>query len=219
MVTIEGVINKSIEVLNKELGKYRIKVKKFLAKGTTSFVFLGEFGGSDVIIKYQRPDSPRRNLEKEAKILEILKGSGITGELILYGKIDDREVLVREYLNGLHLMEVENIERHHLFRIAEKTYKLDTLGIDHGQIQGGKHILVGKDDIWLIDFEKASMNRKPRNLTSAMSMLFLGNNIVSRRISEKFNITESFREEMRKALKYYKRNGDPREVFELIATL
>ncbi|AEC52797.1 hypothetical protein PNA2_1882 [Pyrococcus sp. NA2] len=215
---IDEMINKIIDNLNKALGEHGIKVQKFLAKGTTSFVFLGEINGERVIIKYQRGDSPRRNFRREAEILKILEGQDITGRLILYGTIENREVLVREYLEGIHLI-TSDIEKHHIIKIGEKTYKLDKLGIDHGQIQGGKHILVSPTDIWIIDFEKASTVRRPKNLTSAMAMLFLGNNSISRRVISKFNLTGDFLKEMKDALRFYKKTKDPSRVFELLSTL
>ncbi|CAB49754.1 serine/threonine protein kinase [Pyrococcus abyssi] len=215
---IGEMIREDIETLNRELAKYGIRVEKFLAKGTTSFVFLGSYANRPVIVKFQRSDSPRRNLKKEAEILKMLEGENITGELVLYDEIKGREVLVREFIEG-ELLINSDIERKHVISIAEKTYRLDRLGIDHGQIQGGKHIIVAPTDVWLIDFEKASMNRKPRNLTSAMAMLFLGENRIAERITKKFNVNKKFREELLVALREYKKSGNPKRIFDVLSTL
>ncbi|WP_367884055.1 hypothetical protein [Thermococcus sp. JCM 11816] len=48
-----------------------------LAKGgTTSLVFTGVLGGRKVVIKLQRPDSPRSNFEKEAELTKIASTFG-----------------------------------------------------------------------------------------------------------------------------------------------
>ena len=153
------------------------------SKGTTSLIFLGRLENKDVIIKLERRDAPRRNFQREVKILRFLEGKGITPHLIDYGTFENREFLVREFAKGEPILYAIP-KKKHLLKILEKMYKLDTLGIDHGQIQGGKHIIIG-NDVWVIDFEKASLKRKTKNLTSAMAMIFLNENSISRRVREK----------------------------------
>ncbi|ASJ16909.1 serine/threonine protein kinase [Thermococcus chitonophagus] len=214
---LQEIIEDEIRKLKPILSDYGVELERFLAKGTTSYVFLGTLGGKKVVVKYQRPDSPRKTLGREAKILEILQGKDITGDLVLYTKIERREVLVREYVEGELLINLTP-RKEDILRIAEKAYALDTLGIDHGQIQGGKHIIIGKD-VWIIDFEKASTQRRPKNLTSAMAMLFLSDNVISRRISKEYGITDEFRESLRLALREYKTSRNLKRVVEVLSTL
>ncbi|WP_372818603.1 serine/threonine protein kinase [Pyrococcus kukulkanii] len=217
MYMLQEIIKDEIRKLKPILSNYGIKLERFLAKGTTSYVFLGTFNEEKVVIKYQRPDTPRKTLGREAHILEILRGRNITGDLIFYTQIKGRELLVRKYVDGELLINTLP-KKEDILKIAEKAYVLDILGIDHGQIQGGKHIIIG-NDVWIIDFEKASTRRKPRNLTSAMAMLFLSNNVISRRISIKYGITGDFKEMLRSALREYKVSKDIKKVMEVLSIL
>ncbi|ASJ08076.1 serine/threonine protein kinase [Thermococcus siculi] len=186
------------------------------AKGTTSLIFTAKLDEKNVIIKLQRPDSPRQNFAREAKIIKALEPFDVTPSLVAYGSFEGLEYLIREFAEG-EIIFYADLEKRHLFEIAEKTALLDRLGLDHGQIQGGKHIIIG-ERVYLIDFEKANW-RKPKNLTSAMAMIFLNDNYISRRVREKFGIERDFLEEMRGELRVYKRTGKPSGILALLSRL
>jgi putative serine/threonine protein kinase len=185
------------------------------SKGTTSLVFLGEFKGRRAIVKLQRPDSPR-SIAPEAKILKTIEPFRIAPPLLFTGTFESLPYLVREFAEGEPLLYAD-LEKRHLFRIAEKTALLDRLYLDHGQMQGGKHIIIG-DEVHIIDFEKANW-RKPNNLTSAFSMLFVGKNAISERLYRKFGLDEGFREEVKEALREYKRTGKLSRLLGLLSGL
>ncbi|MBO8173993.1 MAG: phosphotransferase [Thermococcus sp.] len=215
---IECLISRErIERFKKFMREKGIEELTFYSKGTTSLVFLGKIGEKKVIVKLEREDTPRKNFKREAEILKLLEGHDIAPELIDYGTFEGKEYLVREFAEGEPLLYAD-IEKHHLIEIAKKTHKLDVLGIDHGQIQGGKHIIIGKT-VWIIDFEKASTRRKPKNLTSAMAMLFLNENAISKRIRKKFGINKEFLAELRKALREYKESKNVKKILTLISSL
>lgn len=186
------------------------------AKGTTSLIFRARLDEKNVIIKLQRPDSPRQNFAREAGIIRAVEPFGVTPPLVTYGVFEGLEYLVREFAEGEIILHAE-IEKRHLFEIVEKTALLDRLSLDHGQIQGGKHIIIG-ERVYLIDFEKANW-RKPKNLTSAMAMLFLSDNYISRRIRKKFGIDGYFLREMRNELGVYKRTGRLSGLLSLLSRL
>ena len=186
------------------------------AKGTTSLIFMARLGEKNVIVKLQRPDSPRRNFRREAEIVRAIEPFGITPPLVDYGEFEGLEYLIREFAEGEVILRAD-LEKGHIFEIAEKTALLDRLGLDHGQIQGGKHIIIG-ERVYLIDFEKANW-RKPKNLTSAMAMIFLNDNHISRRVREKFGIGRDFLEEMREELKAYKKTGRLSGLLDLLSRL
>lgn len=211
------ISQKELEKFKGFLEKRGIKLEKFYSKGTTSLIFLGKWRNKEVIIKLERLDTPRKNLQREANILRVLKGHEISPLLIDYGMFNNREFLVREFAIGEPLLYTTP-EKDHLLQILEETYKLDLLGIDHGQIQGGKHIIIG-DHVWIIDFEKASLRRKPKNVTTAMAMIFLNNNVISKRVREKFKINPMFLETLRKELKQYKETKNIEKIKELLCGL
>ncbi len=191
------------------------EIKQY-AKGTTGLIFKGRMGEKEVIIKLQRPDSPRQNFAREANIIRALEPFDVAPPLVDYGTFEGLQFLIREFAPGEMVLHAD-IEKCHLFEIAEKTALLDRVGLDHGQIQGGKHIIIG-ERVYLIDFEKAGW-RKPRNLTSAMAMLFLNDNYISRRVREKFGIGRGFLEDMIEELREYKRTGRISGVLSLLSRL
>ncbi|WP_456367402.1 serine/threonine protein kinase [Thermococcus sp.] len=186
------------------------------AKGTTSLIFRGRLGNREVVIKLQRPDSPRRNLGKEVKFTFMASLFGVSPPPLSSGSFKGLPYMIREFAEGEPILFAD-LEKKHLVGIALKTALLDRLGIDHGQIQGGKHIIIG-GDVYIIDFEKSGF-RRPKNLTSAMAMIFLGSNSISRRVSEKFEIDSEFKEEMKTALRAYKRSGTLSRLLELLSSL
>lgn len=198
------------------LGERGFEALTPFSKGTTSLILKGKMHERDVIIKLARPDSPRRNLSREAEIIRMLEGRGITPPLIEYGTFEGLEYLIREFAPGEPVLYAD-VEKQHLIGIVRKTALLDALGIDHGQIQGGKHLIIGRD-VWIIDFEKAGF-RKPKNLTSAVAMLFLNSNLISRRIRAKFGLDEDFLELLRRAAAEYKRRGDAGGIISLLSGL
>ncbi|MDN5320261.1 MAG: putative serine/threonine protein kinase [Thermococcaceae archaeon] len=210
------ISQKELEKFKELLGKRGIKLEKFYSKGTTSLVFTGNAEGKKVIIKLERADSPRKNFKREAEILKFLEREEITPRLVDYGVFEGREFLVREFAEGEPLLYATP-QKKHILEILEKTYKLDVLGVDHGQIQGGKHILIG-DAVWIIDFEKAGF-RKPKNVTSAMAMIFLNDNIIAKRVREKFNLDTRFLNALREALREYKRTKNIEKIKELLSSL
>ncbi|WP_297499611.1 serine/threonine protein kinase [Thermococcus sp.] len=197
----------------KERGFSRIE---FLSKGTTSLVFRAHLGGKEVVVKLARPDSPRKNSSREAEIIRAIEPFRVTPPLIEHGTFNGLDYIVRGFAEGREILKAR-LKRRHFFEIAMKTATLDRLGLDHGQMQGGKHIIVG-ETVWIIDFEKANW-RKPNNLTSAMSMIFVGKNAVSERVYDDFNLDEGFREEMRDVLREYKRTGRLSSVLDVLSRL
>ncbi|WP_054840794.1 hypothetical protein [Thermococcus peptonophilus] len=217
-MTFEHIISsKRLEEFLRHLAEEGVGGVEPLAKGgTTSLVFTGVLGGRKVVIKLQRPDSTRSNFEKEAELTKIASTFGITPPIMELGEFEGLTYLIREFADGEPILFAE-VEKRHLFRIVEKTALLDRLGIDHGQIQGGKHIIIG-EDVYMIDFEKAGF-RKPNNLTSAMAMIFIGENAISKRVREKFGLDEKFREEMKDTLRHYKRTGSLLRLLSLLSSL
>ncbi len=186
------------------------------SKGTTGLVFLGEFRGKRVVVKLQRPDSPRQNFAREAEIIRAIEPFGVTPPLVAYEEFEGLEYLIREFAKGEIILRAD-VEKRHIFEIVEKTALLDRLGLDHGQIQGGRHVIIG-ERIWIIDFEKANW-RKPKNLTSAMAMLFLNDNLISKRIRRKLGVGEDFLSVLREELSKYKRTGRLSGLLSLLSDL
>ena len=80
--------------------------------------------------------------------------------------------------------------------------KLDIMGIDHGQLSNlRKHAVVAEGKPWIIDFESAGTERRPRNVTTAAQYLFVGG-ALSPALRRTFGVTET--EALKKLLADYK---------------
>jgi putative serine/threonine protein kinase len=59
--------------------------------------------------------------------------------------------------------------------ILNQCYKMDIIHLDHGELSNAsKHVIIRNSD-WksiIIDFESASRNRRPNNLTSIFQFIF-----------------------------------------------
>lgn len=165
--------NKNLEHIFDDLGVKLIPFgeKKIfgvpvLGKGWSSIVIYGAYKKKEVAVKIQRTDSNRISLGKEASFLRITNTYGI-GPTLYY---EGGSFLLLEYIRGEPIRKI-SAKKEDIVSFLEQCHRLDLLGIDHGQIQGGKHLIIGKKR-WIIDFEKAGY-RTPRNVSSLISEIFL----------------------------------------------
>ncbi|MBU7017402.1 MAG: serine/threonine protein kinase [Theionarchaea archaeon] len=179
-------------------GKNRISGIPILGKGWSSLVVYGIFDNRKVAVKIQRKDSHRISLAREASILRTTNDYGI-GPLLY---VEGNKFLVLEYADGDPVGE-STMKKEHILTFLEQCHQLDLLNIDHGQIQGGKHLLVGRKS-WIIDFEKAGY-RTPKNVTSLISELFLKKTVSAQRMCIHYGVDP---EELMDAAHNYKRDFD-----------
>ncbi|MCS7098091.1 MAG: protein kinase [Candidatus Methanomethyliaceae archaeon] len=163
-----------IDVLLSE-GRVDIGKFKVVGKGCVGIVLLGILNGEKVAIKVLRSDANRTSLEGEGAILKLVNEAGIGPKLI---SVKDT-VIVMEYIEGEFLPNWLRNEKNSekiikiIREILEQCYKLDVMGIDHGELSNPKeHIIVKNERVVIIDFETASLHRKCRNLSSIISYLF-----------------------------------------------
>ncbi|MGB9728354.1 MAG: hypothetical protein ACPL1B_00515 [Thermoprotei archaeon] len=177
-----------------------------LGKGTTSIVTFGLINNSVVALKILRCDSNRESLEREAKILQLVNNVGVGPKLILYSK----NFLVIEFVKGRTLDEIllngsfTCISRT-LDKLFLQCFKLDSIGIDHGELSTPKkHIYVYRCNPIIIDFETASFSRRPSNLTAIIGHVFFKKTLISERIRSLFKLDNLRLQKLRENLKLYK---------------
>ena len=206
--------NEPLEKILKDLGVELIpfgKKKVFgipiLGKGWSSLVVYGTFNRKKVAVKIQRKDSHRISLAREASILRITNNYGI-GPLLYY---EGKNFLILEYLEGTPIREFE-VRKEHALSFLEQCHTLDLLKIDHGQIQGGKHLLIGKK-CSIIDFEKAGF-RTPRNVSSLVSELFLKETESAQRMRTQIHVDK---EKVIESIKEYKKTRNITGIRSLVS--
>ncbi|KYK38882.1 MAG: hypothetical protein AYK18_00450 [Theionarchaea archaeon DG-70] len=187
-------------------GEKKIFGVPVLGKGWSSIVIYGMFRGKKAAVKIQRADSHRISLKREASFLRIVNEHEIGPVLYHEGE----NFLIMEYLEGIPIRETV-IEKKHIISFFEQCNVLDLLKIDHSQIQGGKHLIVG-EKCWIIDFEKAGY-RTPRNVSSLISELFLKKTAFARELKARFCIDKDY---LIAAIRQYKHCFDGKVILDAL---
>lgn len=179
-----------------------------LGKGHVGVVVAAHTGTGRVALKIRRMDADRPGMRHEREMLRRANAMGVGPRLI-----DATEnFLLMEFIEGRLLPEwMEELTGrgtrariHRVLRaLLEQCWILDEAGLDHGELsRAPKHIIVDRDDnLWIVDFETASIARRVSNVTSICQYLFVGSR-VAKTIKRKFGKIN--REELIEALRNYK---------------
>ncbi len=186
-----------------------------LGKGYVGLVVVAHLNGAKAALKIRRIDADRSGLQHEAEMLNkantIKVGPtmfSVTKNFLLMQLIEGNSLP-----NWLETQGENEGLRQILREILEQCWRLDNVGLDHGELSHApKHLIVDHQQMpWIVDFETASINRKPANITGVCQFLFTSNGAVARAIAE--ILGERNRENLVGALRAYKR-GRLRENFE-----
>ena len=173
-----------------------MNVIKKLAKGWTSEIYLVERNGKKLVLKQQKKEKCNRPkmVEKEVENLKLANSVGLGPRLIDFD-LEERWVLM-EYIEGPTFNEwlfekkpaKKQLEKF-LKELFKQVEKLDSVGLDHGQLAGkGKNILVRRGKPVIVDFEKASTNRKTHNRTQLEAFIYRNpHSAITKRIREILN--------------------------------
>lgn len=196
-----------------EIGGCRV-----LGKGCNSIVLRAIYRGAEAVVKVLRLDAQRQSLSHEAEILKAANGVGVGPRLYL----SLGWAIVEEYVPGIGLegfLEAAvahgrpALLRYVLARLILKCHALDTAGIDHGELsRAHRHVIVSPDyEPRIIDFESASMSRRPRNTTSITQYVFY-RSAAGRRLLEAAGLGDR----LLNSLREYKRSGDEEALKSLL---
>ena len=207
-------------------GPTKICELKILGKGHSGIVLkVSTCSKKTMALKIRRIDSRRKDSltevynQKLANLEEI--GPQIienTNDLILMELITGKGIY--DWLQDpttFHLVTSTNIINI-VTEILQQCYRLDILHLDHGELTRiDNHVMVsGNNQISLIDFESASTNRKPCNVTSASQALLLSGGSISKKICKFIDLKDP--EFLLNSLKKYKKRKN-RQNFEDILSL
>jgi len=158
-----------------------------LGKGVVGIVVIGVMGHRRIAVKIRRVDARRANLIHEAELLKAANSLSV-GPRCLGGTAD---VLAMELVEGLSLpLWLESLKgrgrrarvRSVVRALLEQCLRMDAYGLDHGELsRAPKNVIVSSEDSPIIlDFESASLMRRPSNFTSLAQYMFLGGSIAKR---------------------------------------
>ena len=146
-------------------GKYRV-----LGRGWSSNVFLARWGQRLVAVKLLRPDSRRKSMLWEGIVWSIASLYSIAPRLHTL----DRYFLVVDWIQGPRLENYTPKTRLEAIfvvrRLLLKAYLLDKLKIRHGELArpGGQVLIdtsVHPPEPYIIDYDSATINKRPGNFT------------------------------------------------------
>ena len=192
-------------------GPLKIDRLSVLGKGVVGIVVIGVKGNRRIAVKIRRVDARRASLIHEAELL-MSANSLKVGPECLGGTAD---VLAMEFIEGLSLpLWLESLTgRGRKARVGsvvkpllEECFRMDTYGLDHGELsRAHKNVIVSNDDgARILDFESASLVRRPSNFTSLTQYLFLGGSI-AKKMAKVLGPVD--RDELLKCLRDYKAGG------------
>jgi putative serine/threonine protein kinase len=168
-------------------GRLKTDHLSVLGKGVVGIVIAGVRKSGPIALKIRRVDARRPSLTHEAELLKTANSLGIGPECL--GGTPD--VLAMELVEGLSLplwlkslkgrgrkARVSGVAK----QLLEQCLRLDAFGLDHGELsRAHKNVIVSNNDIpMILDFESASLTRRPSNFTSLAQYLFLGGSIAAK---------------------------------------
>lgn len=200
----------------KELQKLKVEAIEFngekevfnipvLGKGCVGIVTIAYVDGKKTALKIRRVDANRAKMQSEADMLKKANSVDVGPKLLDFSK----NFLLMQYIDGdllpVWLEKTVGIKRLKavLREILEQCWRLDMVGLDHGELSHApKHVIVNASDTpFIVDFETASINRKPSNITSICQFLFISG-LIAEKVAEKIGVRE--RKRIIEALRIYK---------------
>ncbi|RLI24994.1 MAG: serine/threonine protein kinase [Candidatus Hecatellales archaeon] len=171
----------------KSLGKLQV-----LGKGNSALVLVAWAGGRRFALKVRRVDSGKPDVSHEAELTRAANGVGVGPRL----HASTENMLLMELVEGLNLPAWLGLPdgrppdgktvRSFLLKVLQQCRRLDLAGIDHGELsRASKHVMVKSGgEPCILDFEKASLKRRPSNVTSLSQYLLLRGSPITLRIAE-----------------------------------
>jgi putative serine/threonine protein kinase len=176
-----------------------------LGKGCVGIVTVACAGGQKIALKIRRVDADRSRMQREALLLKEANAVNVGPELLAVS----RNFLGMQFVDGYLLpkwLEERRSKvqvRKTLRNLLEQCWRLDEAGLDHGELSHApKHVIVdARGEPFIVDFETASVNRRPSNVTSICQFLFVGSQ-TAKKVAQKLGARD--RKAVIAALKRYK---------------
>lgn len=195
-------------------------------KGWRGIVFKARTSdGRTICLKTLRGKVPGTSLKNEYGALLKANERGIGPKAYEYDA--EGETIVMEFIEGEPfsdwIMFADDGEiKKAVPEALRQGFALDRLGIDHGQLSWApKHIMIAKDRVTLIDFDRASTERKARNLTSIVAFLFLNpRSLYAQRICRAYGLEKQDLERIKGTMQKYRlENNSEKRYLELCSII
>ncbi len=145
-----------------------------LGEGWRGVIYTGEYRGKKVSLKIAKSLENIEAINKEARILEALKGKKEFPQILERGN----GYFVYEFIEGVPFRNVKDkkVIKEVLKRLIDIARFLDILGINHGELNNiEKNVLVNIKDInisvYLLDFDRGNFSKKTHNVSQLIQVL------------------------------------------------
>ena len=202
------------------VGEKQIFNVRVLGKGCVGIVVLAHGNSGRVALKIRRVDADRSRMQREAKLLQRANSVSVGPKLLGVS----RNFLLMQFIEGTLFVDWIKNRRSKtrikamLREVLEQCWRLDRVGLDHGELSHApKHVIVDrKDKPFIVDFESASLNRRPSNVTSLCQFFFLAGE-TAETLSRKLGAID--RGMVVEALRHYKKDRTFENFEEALAAL
>jgi putative serine/threonine protein kinase len=148
--------------------------------GTVSVVVGGVVGGRIHALKIRRTDANRESMLEEYRLTQLANrigvgaySSAVTNDFMLMQLVEGEDL--EQHLRSIGGVGTRGRAREIVHLLLNQCRKLDLIGLDHGQLSDlRKHVIMAGDTPYIIDFESASQDRSPKNVTAAAQYLLIG---------------------------------------------
>ncbi len=186
---------------------------RLLGAGWAGNVFAAIYDGEIVAVKVLRPDSRRRTILRECLLASLAAGLGVAPRVYRCGL----RAMIMRLVRGVRLSSYKPPGRVEALLVVRlllfRAYLLDRVGIDHGElVRPGGQVLVENHDPFIIDYDSASVLRRPRNVTRLAAGLWRVEHL-------RPYIKPSSEEGVRRALRAYRSNPTLETLEEVIRAL
>ena len=171
-------------------GEKRVLNVHLLGKGCVGIVTAAYRNSEKIALKIRRTDADRASMRPEAELLRKANSADVGPVLLGVGKdflmmqFVEGELLPRWFEEKACKTRIKRVLRN----VMEQCWRLDVAGLDHGELSHApKHVIVtAEDKAFIVDFESASVNRRPSNVTSICQFLFISE--FSREVTQRLGI-------------------------------
>jgi len=189
-------------------GPQKVDGLRVLGKGCDSIVVKALMNSMLVALKIRRVDSHIKTLTAEGENQMLANSVGVGAKVYCFSE----DFIVMDLVEGQRIdvfvrLAVETEVRKVVVDLLKQCRRLDVIGLDHGELSRAQRHVIVKPCLEpvIMDFGSSSRSRRPANVSSLFSYLFLSKTELSTIVRKKLRAVFSD-EEAIKALREYKRS-------------
>ncbi len=210
-----------VDTINFE-GRTKIGRLGLVGIGTVGLVVKVEARGEIYALKIRRMDANRESMDREYRLTQMANRIGVGPRVEGW----TRDFTLMQYAGGLEIEDwlrtigglgARGRVRDLVHALLNQCRKMDIINLDHGQLSNlRKHVVIAQGRPTIIDFESASLTRRPKNVTTAAQYVLVGGR-VSTKIRRILGIGKV--DPILEALAAYKRDMSDRNYAGVLRTL